>query len=123
MTKPNTIGLGEYTNDDLLAELKNRNALQIEGETSAYIDIVDARASESGKTRVWWVVNKNKGFDDTPGVIQWHGGWRKYVYHSGPAYYDTQCLAQIAQFLKQATDDHKLGIVTPGTAKMEDYER
>lgn len=121
MSKPNIVGLGEYTDEDLLEELKQRGVMLADGESSAYIDIVDMGASESGKTRVWYVINKRNGPDDTPGIIKWSGGWRKYVYHSGPAYYDHYCLAQIAQFLKQATDDHKHGIVTPGTARLEDY--
>lgn len=73
---------------------------------SPFIDIVDMGASESGKTRVWYVVNKRSP-DDVPGIIKWHGGWRKYVYHSGPAFYDWQCLRQIADFIEQATKDHR----------------
>lgn len=90
---------------------------------SPYIDIVHMGPSSSGKTQVWYVINKGNGIEDTPGIIKWSGGWRKYVYHSGPAYYDTTCLKQISDFLLQATEDHKQGIITPGTATLEDYQR
>lgn len=73
---------------------------------SPYIEFKDMGLSASGKTRVWYVVNKNNP-DDVPGIIKWNGGWRKYVYHSGPAYYDWQCLRQIADFIEDQTKIHK----------------
>ena len=73
---------------------------------SPYIEFRDMGTSASGKTRVWYVVNKNN-VDDVPGIIKWNGGWRKYVYHSGPAYYDWQCLRQIADFIEDQTKIHK----------------
>lgn len=90
-------------------------------EPSPYIDVIYMGQSASGKTAVWYVVNKKNGLQDTPGIIKWNGGWRKYVYHSGPAYYDAQCLGQIAEFLDRANAAHKLGEIEPGTATLKDY--
>jgi len=73
---------------------------------SPYIDIVEAGTSDSGKTKIWYVVNKRDP-SDTPGIIKWNGGWRKYVYYSGEAYYDWACLRQIADFIEAATLEHK----------------
>jgi hypothetical protein len=73
---------------------------------SPYIDIVEVGTSKSGITKIWHVVNKNNP-DDIPGVIAWNGGWRKYVYYSGDAYYDWQCLRQIADFIEAKTRDHR----------------
>lgn len=91
-------------------------------ESSPYIDIIHVGPSESGKTQIYHVVNKRNGLGDQPGIIKWNGGWRKYVYHSDEAYYDHQCLAQISEFLARATSEHKQGIVTPGTATIEEYQ-
>jgi hypothetical protein len=76
-------------------------------DVSPYIDIVEVGTSPSGKTKIWHVVNKRDPANDVPGVIKWHGGWRKYVYYSGEAFYDWQCLRQIANFIEDATNIHK----------------
>lgn len=73
---------------------------------SPYIEIVEIGLSPSGKTKIWKVVNKNNP-DDVPGIIKWNGGWRKYVYYSVHAYYDWQCLRQIADFIEEQTKDHR----------------
>lgn len=65
---------------------------------SPYIRFDDMGTSPSGKTRIWYVVN-TQNVDDVPGIIKWSGAWRKYVYHSGPAFYDAQCLRTIAEFI------------------------
>ena len=75
-------------------------------DVSPYIEIVEVGTSKSGKTKVWHVRNKGNEFD-VPGVIAWNGGWRKYVFYSNEAYYDWQCLRQIADFIEQATADHR----------------
>lgn len=91
-------------------------------DSSPYIDIVHVGPSDSGKTQIYHVINKKNGPGDTPGIIKWSGGWRKYVYHSDPAFYDSKCLAQISEFLARATEDHKHGLITPGTATIEQYQ-
>lgn len=74
---------------------------------SKYIEIVEMGTSDSGKTKVWHVRNKSReGVDDVPGVIKWHGGWRKYVFHSDYAFYDWECLRMIADFIEAATKEH-----------------
>jgi hypothetical protein len=91
--------------------MANRNAMVFCGvftmsdAVSPYIDIVEAGTSSTGKTKIWHVVNKTHD-DDQPGIIRWHGAWRKYVYESGPAFYDAKCLRQIADFIERATQEH-----------------
>ncbi len=75
--------------------------------TSPYIDIIEVGKSPSGKTKIFHVVNKRDPQNDVPGIIKWNGGWRKYVYYSGEAYYDWQCLRQIADFIEAQTLIHK----------------
>lgn len=72
---------------------------------SKYIEIRDMGLSESGKTRVWYVINKRHE-DDIPGIIKWNGAWRKYVYHTTDAYYDWDCLRMIADFMHEKTKEH-----------------
>lgn len=72
-------------------------------ELSPYIDIVEVGTSPSGKTKIWEVRNKRDPENDIPGIIKWNGGWRKYVYYSGEAFYDWQCLRQIANFIEDQT--------------------
>jgi len=75
---------------------------------SPYIAIVLAGFSPSGKTKIWHVVNtRTPGGADVPGIIKWHGGWRKYVYYSDYAFYDPSCLRQIADFLENETIIHR----------------
>lgn len=76
-------------------------------DVSPYIEFRDMGFLRPGaKTRVWYVINKRNP-DDIPGIIKWNGGWRKYVYYSGEAFYDWQCLRQIADFIEQKTKDHR----------------
>lgn len=74
-------------------------------DVSPYIDIIEVGASPSGKTKIFHVVNRRNP-EDVPGIIKWHGPWRKYVYESGPAIYDWKCLRQIADFCEAATKEH-----------------
>lgn len=74
---------------------------------SPYIDIIEVGTSPSGKTKVWHVVNKRDPEHDIPGVIKWSGAWRKYVYHSELAFYDSVCLRQIADFMSEQTVLHR----------------
>jgi hypothetical protein len=76
-------------------------------DKSPYIDIVEVGTSPTGKTKIWHVVNKRDPQNDIPGIIKWNGGWRKYVYYSGEAFYDWQCLRQIADFIEVETARHR----------------
>ena len=51
MTKPNTIGLGEYTTEELLCELKERNLFS--GVTR-----LEVITREYGRTTIFWDSNK-----------------------------------------------------------------
>lgn len=70
-----------------------------------YVNITEAGASSTGKTKIWHVTGKG-GAADGIGVIKWSGAWRKYVYHSDLAFYDADCLRLIADFCEAATKDH-----------------
>lgn len=72
---------------------------------SEFIEFRAMGLSDSGKTKVWYVINMNN--DDAIGVIKWSGAWRKYVFHTGPSFYDWECLRLIADFIEQATLEHK----------------
>ncbi len=82
------------------------NIMEKSEVSSPYIDIIEVGTSPSGKTKIWHVVNKEHGPGDNPGVIKWHGPWRKYVYHSDEAFYDAKCLYHIADFLERVTAEH-----------------
>lgn len=90
-------------------------------QASPYIDIIRTGASPSGKTQIYIVVNKQNGLHDQPGFIKWNGGWRKYVYYSGEAYYDAACLHQIANFCEAATEAQSNGYFIEGTATLKEY--
>lgn len=81
--------------------------LDMNSDVSPYIDIVEVGTSVSGLTKVFEVRNKRDPEHDIPGIIKWNGGWRKYVYHSGEAFYDAQCLRQIANFCEDQTTIHR----------------
>lgn len=75
-------------------------------KVSDFIEFRDMGYSESGKTKVWYVVNTSNP-DDVPGIIKWNGAWRKYVYHSHQAFYDWECLRLIADFIEKVTLEHR----------------
>jgi hypothetical protein len=79
----------------------------VNAEVSPYIEINYVHHSESGKTKVFEVRNKNTP-DDVPGFIRWHGPWRGYVYECEASFYDAKCLRQIANFIDDANREHKL---------------
>lgn len=91
---------------DRSTSIKTKERVEMSSSVSPYIDIVEVGVSASGKTKIWHVVNKRSA-DDIPGIIKWHGGWRKYVYYSTEAFYDWQCLRQIADFIEDQTTIHR----------------
>jgi hypothetical protein len=75
-------------------------------DNSPYIEIREAGRSKSGITKIWTVHNINT--EEEIGLIRWAGNWRRYVYEDYEAsYYDSKCLKQIAEFLENATADHR----------------
>lgn len=75
-------------------------------DQSPYIEIREAGLSKTGRTKIWTVHNKDTG--EEIGYIRWAGNWRKYVFEDyGPSYYDWKCLRQIADFIENATADHR----------------
>ena len=65
---------------------------------------------ESGKTQRWLIRNRASGA--APGVVEWHGSWRQYVY-CPHAYADivlaASCLDDISGFVKRVNVEHKRG--------------
>lgn len=74
-----------------------------------WIKFVPMGTSASGKTEVWYVVNTREDGDPI-GIVKWSGSWRKYVYHTGPSYYDWDCLRLIADFCETKTNEHMEGV-------------
>jgi len=61
--------------------------------------------SKSGKTKlidVWSV--KSQSF---LGVIKWYGHWRKYVFDTEKAIYDTGCMRTISDFIDKLMEERK----------------
>lgn len=71
-----------------------------------YIRIVPRGTSPTGKTLRWAVQNIRTG--EWFGWIKWHGAWRRYCFFDKEAsLYDDDCLRMIADFLKQANEEHR----------------
>ncbi len=79
-------------------------------KTQGYLRFVEQAAKP--KTRVWLVV----GGSGAIGTVHWGAQWRKYVFSAGPnTYYDTACLAEIAEFLSDKTFEHKHPVLKEAT--------
>lgn len=71
-----------------------------------WIMIDFAGTSPSGKTNIYSVGNQETGH--RIGDIRWHGPWRKYAFFPAPGcLFEEDCLRDIAQFLEDATHDHR----------------
>lgn len=70
-----------------------------------YVEVYEI-PNPSKKTKIWEVHNINNPDDINIGIIKWYGGWRKYVYYTGDAYYDWTCLRGIADFCEVQTGAH-----------------
>jgi hypothetical protein len=73
-----------------------------------YITIMLHGLSNSGKTSIFAVANKKSR--DGLGVILWYGPWRQYVFVPTLSYetvYSPGCLRDIADFLRETTDEHR----------------
>lgn len=74
----------------------------------SYLRFDDVQASESGKTRIFNVCNKNSGA--VLGEVRWYGQWRRYCFF--PSEYaafvfSAGCLRDIATFADQQTAKQK----------------
>lgn len=70
-----------------------------------YIDFLNERASDSGKTSVWDVVTTD---NDPIGEIRWFGRWRQYSFYAAPlTIFERSCLRTIADFCEDATRQHR----------------
>lgn len=76
-----------------------------------HIRFKDNGLSKTGITKRWIVVSK---YDPTDmlGEIQWFGRWRCYAFYAFNAYFEKQCLRDIADFCEAQTKEHKL-LTTP----------
>jgi len=68
-----------------------------------YIRFVEMPSS--GITKRWHCENRRHGH--FLGLVRWSGGWRQYVYDSGPAQYSGGCLKDIQDFIEQAMRERK----------------
>lgn len=57
-----------------------------------------------GKTRLFSVINASH---EVLGYIKWRSGWRKYIFSTIEAQYDTKCLNEIIDFINKLMEDRK----------------
>lgn len=71
-----------------------------------WIKFILSGSSESGKTKIWRVINKDN--DQILGRIKWFARWRKYSFFplTGTVY-EKDCLRDIADFSEEETRKHK----------------
>lgn len=61
---------------------------------------------EGAKTKTWHV--RTKAGDEAIGFVRWFGRWRKYAFSpERDTIYEQDCLWDIADFIAQATAEHK----------------
>jgi hypothetical protein len=78
-------------------------------EELPFLQFVDERKSESGKTIIWTVKNLN---GSPLGLISWKGQWRKYAFFPAPdTVFDLNCLNEICVFLKEQTEAHRKSVI------------
>ena len=57
------------------------------------------RAGDTGKTEVYDVLSKSKGF--VLGHIKWYGPWRQYCFYPSPqCVFNRDCLETIREFIQ-----------------------
>lgn len=70
-----------------------------------YIDFTEVPSNK--KTLTYEVVSKEGA--GSLGVIKWYAPWRKYSFFPNPdTLYETRCLTDIVDFIKQLTEDRKI---------------
>lgn len=64
--------------------------------------------TKSGLTKMWSVLNNSVSL----GQVKWFSNWRRYTFYPGVGTtFDGECLTEIADFLKAATQEHNNGTV------------
>lgn len=72
----------------------------------AFISLKMKELSDSGKTQIWKILNRNE--DDYLGEVKWFSHWRKYVFFPEiSTHYDDECLKEISSFLTDLNYIHK----------------
>jgi len=72
---------------------------------SKHLEFTFIRFSDSGKTKIWVVVNTTTV--ERIGLVKWAGNFRKYAFFPNEATaYDSNCLQDIAAFLQEVTSCH-----------------
>lgn len=78
-------------------------------EAGDFLKFVEGPPSKSGRTKTWWVVQKQN--DIHLGWIGWWGSWRRYAFYpKADTVYEEKCLAQIAEFIIAKTKEHRARI-------------
>jgi hypothetical protein len=73
----------------------------------SWITFRDTGTSESGRTKIWTVVEKTDG-GGSVGTVQWYAPWRKYSFvPAAGTVFEQQCLRDIAAFCENATLEHR----------------
>lgn len=60
--------------------------------------------NEGKKTKRFIILNLQ---GETLGSIYWKGSWRKYIYFTIKAEYDTKCLTEIINFINNLMNERK----------------
>lgn len=71
---------------------------------STYLKFEDV-SSEKKKTKDFRIWSRNNG--SFLGYINWRPGWRKYVFTPSEAVFDSICLQDIVDFLKNLMEQRK----------------
>jgi len=74
---------------------------------SQYLAFIEVGVSQSGKTKIWDMINKNHG--DNMGLVHWYGRWRQYTYNIDDLEFSASCLRDIADFLDEKMKEHREG--------------
>lgn len=69
-----------------------------------YLTFIETGTSPSGKTKIWNVTNTA---GEVLGRVLWKASWRKYVFCSIAATFDSGCLQEINTFLRNQMTLHK----------------
>lgn len=77
----------------------------VKPDTLPFLQFVEDRKSDSGKTTIWIIKNLN---GSPLGTISWKGQWRKYCFFPGAnTVFDVNCLKEILDFLEEQTTLHR----------------
>lgn len=72
----------------------------------SFLEFVEIE-NPKGKTKKFQINNKQ---GEMLGWIHWRSGWRKYVYGTIQAEYDTNCLTEITDFLNKLMNERKTDV-------------